>query len=69
MLCHYCYFKEFAFKFEPHVCNRMFDILMTAAELNIAILDVKGLDSRCFYRVLETVKILNDFALEDKSVL
>ena len=70
MLCYYCYFKDVGFKFEPHVCNKCLDILMTAAELkNIAILNVKGVGSRCIFRVLETVKILNDFVLEDKSVL
>ena len=48
MLCHYCYFKDVGFKFEPHVCNKCLDILMTAAELkNIAILNVKGVGSRC----------------------
>ena len=39
MLCHYCYFKDVGFKFEPHVCNKSYDVLMTAYELkNIAIL-------------------------------
>ena len=48
MLCHYCYFKDVGFKFEPHVCNKCLDILMTAAELkNIAILNVKCVGSRC----------------------
>ena len=39
MLCHYCYFKDVGFKFEPHVCNKSYYVLMTAYELkNIAIL-------------------------------
>ena len=25
MLCHYRYFKDFGFKFEPHVCNKCHD--------------------------------------------
>ena len=33
MLCHYWYFKDVGFKFEPHVCNRCHDVLMTAYEL------------------------------------
>ena len=41
MLCHYWYFKGVEFKFEPHVCNKYHDVLMTAYELkNIAILNV-----------------------------
>ena len=48
MLCHYWYFKDVTFKFEPHVCNKCHDFLMTAYELkNIAILNVKGVDFRC----------------------
>ena len=41
MLCHYWYFKGVGFKFEPHVCNKYHDVLMTAYELKkIAILNV-----------------------------
>ena len=43
LLCHYLYFKDVGFKFEPHVCNKYHDVLMTAYELkNISILNVKG---------------------------
>ena len=45
-LYHYCYFKDVGF--EPHVCNKCHDVLMTAYELkNIAILNVKGVGFRC----------------------
>ena len=30
MLCHYCYFKVVGFKFEPHVCSKCHNVLMTA---------------------------------------
>ena len=44
-LCHYWYFKNVGFKFEPHFCNKCHNILMAAYELNsIAILNVKGAD-------------------------
>ena len=49
MLCHYCYFKNFGFKFEPHVCSKCHDVLMTAYEFkSIAILNEKGVDFRYF---------------------
>ena len=36
------------FKFEPHVCNKCHDVLMTTYELkNIAILSVGGVYFRC----------------------
>ena len=48
MLYHYWYFKDVWFKFEPHVCIKCHNVLMTAYELkNIVILNVEGVDFRC----------------------
>ena len=73
MLCHYWYFKDVGFKFEPHVCNKCRDVLMTAYELeNIAILNVKGVHFRCILWGIsrdEAVNRLNNSVLEDKVVL
>ena len=73
MLCHYWYFKDGGYKFEPHVCNKCHDVLMTAYELkNIAILNVKSVDYRCILWGIsrnEAVDILNNSVLEDKGVL
>ena len=39
MLCHYCYFKDINFKFQPYLCNGSHAVSMMAYELrNIAIL-------------------------------
>ena len=71
--CHCWYFKDVGYKFEPHVCNKCHDVLMTAYELkNIAILNVKGVDYRCIVWAIkknEAVSILNHTVLEDKGVL
>ena len=73
MLCHYWYFKDVGFKFQPHVCNKCHDILLTAYKLkNIAILNVKGVDFRCILSGIsedESVNRLNNSVLEDKDVL
>ena len=73
MLCHYWYFKDVGFKFQPHVCNKCHDILMTAYKLkNIAILNVKGVDFRCILSGIsedESVNRLNNSVSEDKDVL
>ena len=46
--CHYWYFKNVGFWFEPHVSNKCHNVLMTAYELeNIVILSVGGVDLRC----------------------
>ena len=73
MLCHNWYFKDVGFRFEPHVCNKYHNVLMTAYELKkFAILNVKGVDFRCILWGIsrdEAVKRLNNSVLEDKGVL
>ena len=34
-LCHYWFFKDIAFKFEEHVCNKRHDLLTMADPLKI----------------------------------
>ena len=47
MLCHYWYFEDVGFKFEPHVCNKCHNIRMTANELKmIAIFNIEVVDFR-----------------------
>ena len=73
MLCHYWYFKDVGFKFEPHVCNKFNNVLMNAYKLeNIAILNVKDVNYRCILWGInknEAANILNNSALEDRGVL
>ena len=48
MICHYWYFKDVRFKFEPHACNKCHGIVMTTYKLkNITILNVKRVHFRC----------------------
>ena len=72
-LCHYWYFKDVGFTFEPHICNKCHDVLMTAYELkNIAILNVKRADFKCILSGInrdEAVNRLNNSVLENKNVL
>ena len=73
MRCHYWYFNDVGFKFEPDLCNKCHDILMTPYELkNIAIWNVKGVAFRCILWGIsrdEVVNRLNNSVLEDKGVL
>ena len=48
MLCHYWYFKDVGYKFQPYICNGCHAVLMRANELkNTAILNAKAVDYRC----------------------
>ena len=71
-LCHYWYFKDVGFKFEPYVCNKC-HVLMTVYKLkSIAILNVKGVDFRCILWGIsrdKAVNRLNNSVLEDIGVL
>ena len=73
MLCHYRYFKNVGFKFEPQVCNKCHDILMTGYELkNIATSNVKGVDFRCILWGISRDETINrpiNSVLGNKGVL
>ena len=43
-ICHYWYFLDKGFKFQPDVCNGSYDLLMISMKLSdIAILNIHGL--------------------------
>ena len=73
MLCHYWYFKDISFKFQPYLCHGCHAVPMMAYELkNIAILHAKGVDCRCMLWGIsrdEVVNRLNNSVLEDEGVL
>ena len=44
-ICHYWYFLNYTFKFQPNGCNSCHDLLMMPINLGyIAILNIKGSD-------------------------
>ena len=44
-VCHYWYFKDIGFKYEPHLCNGCHDLMEKAMNLNdVAIVSVKRSD-------------------------
>ena len=49
-------FKDVGFKFEPHVCNKCYDVLMTTYELKNIAIKVLFLD--VFYGVFVEMKLL-----------
>ena len=60
MLCHYWYFKDLGYKFQPYLFNGCHTVSMMAYELkNIAILNVKGVDYRFILRSISRDEIAN----------
>ena len=71
--CHYWYFKDVGYKFEPHVGNSCHDILMMVYELkNITIMNVKGVDYGCVLWNMtrnDAINMLGNSKLDDKGTL
>ena len=73
MICHYWYFKDIGYKYEPHVCNGCHYLLMMVYDLNdFMILNMKGIDYRCYVFNMsknDTMPLLNNSLLDNKGVL
>ena len=69
--CHYWYFPNYSFKFQPNVCNKCHDLLTMSINLgDIAILNIKGSDCRCITSLIsknETINLLENADLTEKS--
>ena len=70
-ICHYWYFLNKEFKFQPDVCNRYHDLLMVSIDLSdISILNIKGSNYRCIINGIsksEAIKLLENIGLTEKS--
>ena len=59
-ICHYWYFLNYSFKFQPNVCNRCHDLLIMSMNLsNIAILNIKGFDYRYIISLISKNEAIN----------
>ena len=71
VICHYWYFLDYSFKFQPNVCNRCHDLLMMSINLSdIAILNIKGSDYRCIISLVnknEAINLLQNADFSEKS--
>ena len=70
-ICHYRYFLNYSFKFQPNVCNRCRDLLMISINLSdIAILNMKGSDYRCIISLIsknEAINLMQNADLTEKA--
>ena len=61
-ICHYWYFLNYSFKFQPNVCSRCHDLLMMPIKLSdIAILNIKGSEYRHIISLIsknEAIKLM-----------
>ena len=71
MICHYWYFKNIRYKFEPYVCNGCHDLSMMVYDLDdFMILNIKGVNYRCFVCNMsknDAINRLNNSKLDEKG--
>ena len=68
-ICHYWYFKDIGFKYEPHICNGCHDLMQKAISFNdVAIVYVKGSAYRSHFWYMskdDAISIMNNSNLID----
>ena len=50
-ICHYWYFLDKNFNYEPYLCNGSHDLMEKAMNFNVTIVSVKGSDYRIYFCV------------------
>ena len=70
-ICHYLYFKNIGFKYEPYLCNGCHDLMQKAISFNnIAIVYIKENAYRIHFWYMsknDAINIMNGSNLVDKS--
>ena len=69
-ICHYSYFKNIGFMYEPYLCNGCHDLMQNAMSFNnVVIVYVKGSAYRihfCYMSKDDVINIMNGSNLVDK---
>ena len=70
-ICHYWYFINYSFKFQPNVCNRCHNLILMSMNLSdIAILNIKDSNYRCIISLIsknETINLIQNADLTEKN--
>ena len=70
-ICHYWYFKDIRFKYEPYLCNGCLNLMQKAMSFNdVAIVYVKGSAYRIHFWYVskdDKISIINNSNLIDKK--
>ena len=70
-ICHYCYFKDIVFKYEPYLCNTCHDLMQKAISFNnVGIVYIKGNACKIQFWYMskdDAINIMTGSNLVDKS--
>ena len=69
-MCHYWYFKDNGFKYEPHLCNAFHGLMQNAISfIDVPIVYVKGSAYRIYFWNVnkdDTINLMNNTSIIDK---
>ena len=69
-ICHYWYFLDKNFNYEPYLCNGCHDLMQKAINFNdVAIVSIKGNDYRIHFWYMskdDAISIMNNSSLNEK---
>ena len=69
--CHYWYFLDKNFNYEPYLCNGCHDLMQKAMNFNdVAIVSIKGNDNRIHFWYMsknDAIVLMTDSNLNDKN--
>ena len=72
-ICHYWYFLDERFKYQPYICNGCHDLMQKAMNFNdVAIFSIKGSDYRIHFWYMsknDAINQLNNSVVDKKGVL
>ena len=60
-VCHYLYFLNYSFRFQPNVCIRWHDLLMSTNFSDIAILNIRCSEYCCIISSISKNEVINLF--------
>ena len=69
-ICHYWYFFDKNFKYEPYLCNGCHDLMQKAMNFNVAIVSIKGNSYRINFWYMsknDAISIMNNSNLNEKT--
>ena len=68
-ICHYWYFLDKNFSYQPHLCNGCQDLMQKPMGFNVAIVSIKGNDYRIHFWYMskdDAISIMHNSNLIDK---
>ena len=69
-ICHYWYFKDTGFKYEPYLCNGCHDLMQKAMSFNVATVYIKRHAYRIHFWYMskaDAISIMNNSNVIDKN--